>query len=204
MSFLRNLDWRFATKKFDSQKKVSEKDVDQICEAARLAPSSLGLQPWHIYVVSNPEIKKKIRSISYLQSQVVDASHVLVFCGRNDVMQRIDTYSNLNAKKNILEAVKIKGIQTFMKGAMMGRNEEQRMDWAKRQAYIALGFVLAACCELRIDSCPIEGFNNTEMDKLLHMPSYMNSVVVLAVGYRKEGPTHPKVRFPKKDLFTSV
>jgi len=204
MSFLKNLDWRFATKKFDSQKKVSEKDINQICEAIRLAPSSFGLQAWHTYVITDSEIKKKMRSISYLQSQVVDASHVLVFCGRNDVMQRIDTYSDLNIKNNILDVVKVKGIQTFMKGAMIGRSEEQRMDWAKRQAYIALGFALAACCELHIDSCPIEGFNSTEMDKLLHVPPHMNSVVMLAVGYRKEGPTHSKVRFSKEDLFTSV
>jgi len=204
MSFLKHLNWRFATKKFDPKKKVSEKDIEQVYEAVRFAPSSYGLQTWHVYVISDSEVKKKIQRVSYMQSQVVDASHVLVFCGRNDVMERIDTYGDLNAKKNIFDMVKIKGIQAFMKSTMMGKSKEHLMNWAKRQVYIALGFALAACCELSIDSCPIEGFNSVKVDKLLHVPPHMNSIVMLAVGYRKTDPTHPKVRFPKEDLFTFV
>ena len=204
MSFLKHLNWRFATKKFDSKKKVSKKHISQICEAVRFAPSSFGLQTWHTYVISDPNIKRKIQRISYMQSQVIDASHLLVFCGRNDVMERIDTYGNLNVKKNIIDGIKIKGIQTFMKAVMVGKGKEHLMNWAQRQAYIALGFALAACCELSIDSCPIEGFDNVKVDKILQVPPYMNSIVMLAVGYRKTDPTHLKVRFPKEDLFTFV
>jgi nitroreductase len=89
MSFLKNLNWRFATKKFDPEKKVLEKNIKQICKAIQLVPSSYGLQPWHVYVISNPEIKKKMQKLSYMQPQIVDASHVLVFCGRNDVRNEL-------------------------------------------------------------------------------------------------------------------
>lgn len=204
MSFLKNLNWRFATKKFDSDKKVSEKDIKQICEAIQLSPSSYGLQTWHVYVVSDIEIKKKMHKVAFMQSQIIDAPYILVFCGRNDVMQRIDNYGDLNIKKNILDAVKMKGIQTFMKSSMMGKSKEHLMNWAQHQAYLALGFALAACCELKIDSCPMEGFNNVKMDKLLKIPPYMNSVVMLAIGHRKNDPSHAKMRFPKEDLFTFV
>ena len=169
-----------------------------------MAPSSYGLQPWHVFVVSNPEVKKKMQLAAFMQAQIVDVSHILVFCGRNDVMERIDEYGNLQAKKSILDTVKIKGVQTFMKGAMAGKSKEHLMNWGKRQAYIALGFALAACCELKIDSCPMEGFDSKKMDEILHLPSYMNSAVILAVGYRKADSIHPKVRYSKDDLFTFI
>jgi nitroreductase len=91
-----------------------------------------------------------------------------------------------------------------MKSTMMGKSKEHLMNWAQRQAYIALGFALAACCELKIDSCPMEGFDNKKIDNLLQIPTYMNSVVILAVGYRKTDSTHPKTRFSNEDLFTSI
>jgi len=204
MSFLKNLSWRFATKKFDPEKKVSEKNIKQICEATQFAPSSYGLQTWLVYVVSDLEVKKKMQQVSYMQSQVVEASHILVFCGRNDVMKRIDGYGDLNVKEKFLDTVKIKGVLTFMKSTMLGKSNENLMNWAQKQAYLALGFALAACCELKIDSCPMEGFDNIKMNKLLNLPDYMSSAVILAVGYRKANPSHPKVRFPKEDLFTFV
>ena len=204
MTFIQNLNWRFATKKFDPLKKVSATDIATICEATKLAPSSFGLQPWHVYVVSDPEIKKKMQVAAYMQSQIADAPYVLVFCGRNDIMKRIDDFGKLNVEAKVFDTAKAEETATSMKRSMSSRSPEELMNWAKRQAYIALGFALAACSELKIDSCPMEGFNNAKLDKILNLPLHMNSVALLAIGYRLNGPTSPKVRFPDKDLFTFI
>lgn len=204
MSFLKNLNWRFATKKFDPNKKVSAKNIGIILEAIRLAPTSFGLQTFHVYVVSNKNVQKKMLPIAFMQSQIVDASHILICCGRNDVIKRINAYGKLIIEKNILDQLKTKNLQNIMKNAMVGKTNNQLMVWAQKQAYIALGFAIAACAELKIDSCPIEGFNAKEIDKLLKLPTYMHSVVMLSIGYRKEDPSRPKLRFPKEDLFSFI
>lgn len=204
MSFLKNLNWRFATKKFNSEKKVTEKNLKAILDSIRLAPSSFGLQTYHVYVVSDQKIKNKMKLLSYMQSQVSDAPYVLVFCGRSDVLKRIDDYADLNVKKNIVDVLKIKGVSTFMKTAMKGKTPQELMTWGEKQAYIALGYAMAACAELKIDSCPMEGFNSKGMDKLLNIPPHMKSCVLLPIGYRKEDPSRKKLRFPKEDLFSFV
>lgn len=205
MTFIKNLNWRFATKKFDPLEKVSATDIATICKATKLAPSSFGLQPWHVYVIADREIKKKLQAeAAYMQPQVADASCLLVFCGRNDIIKRIDDFSKLNVEAKVFDTAKAEETATSMKRSMAPRSPEAVMDWAKRQAYIALGFALAACSELKIDSCPMEGFDNAKLDKILNLPSHINSVALLAVGYRIEKKTPPKFRFPNNDLFTFI
>lgn len=201
-SFLQNLNWRFATKKFDPEKKVSDADLAKILQAIQKAPSSFGLQTFHVEVISNKDLRNIMQTSSFGQSQVVDASHVLVFCGRNDVSERItqmiDEMSGGDGeiKKNLKE------YESSMRGAIEGKSSDQLMNWASRQTYLALGFALAACAELRIDSCPMEGFDSKAIDKILGLPDHMASFAYLSIGCRKEEPQYPKFRFSQDDLFS--
>ena len=210
MSFLTQLDWRFATKKFDATKKVSDTDLAKIIEAVRKAPTSLGMQTLHVYVITNPEVRAKLLPVSYGQTQVTDASALLVFCVRTDVSSRADQVINTmlgatpEAPASEEAKASVKAYSDMMHGSVDKLTPEQVFGWTARQAYIALGFGLAAAAELQIDSCPMEGFNNQAVDEILALPAHLKSVAFLAVGYRAEEPAHPKFRFPESELFTKI
>lgn len=201
-TFLKNLNWRFATKKFDAKKKVSAKNLEKILEAIRFSPSSNGLQPYHIMVVTNQKLKDKIKKYSSLQSQVSDCSHLLIFCARTDLKKRINDYVEFSSagdeeKRLALQKFKLAKIQSVGK-----LKTDEALAWSAKQTYLALGFALAACAELKIDSCPMEGFLPKEVDKLLKLPKHLKSVAMLPIGYRAQGPQHLKFRYPKNDLFS--
>lgn len=200
MTFLDNLEWRFATKTFDPSKKVSEEDMDKILKAIRFAPTSFGLQPLHVVNVTDPDLRAKIRENGYGQGQITDASHLLVFCVRTDFDQRIEDYMNVMTGGHNEFRNKVKGVEDMIKGTFKGKTELELANWAKRQVYIALGFALAAAAELKIDSCPMEGFTPDKVDEVLGLPSHIKSVAILSVGYRADEPKHPKVRFALDEL----
>jgi nitroreductase len=201
-TFTSQLDWRFATKKFDPTKKVSEQDLNKILTAIQKAPSSFGIQPYHIFVVTDPEVRKAMRAASWDQPQVTDSSHIFVFCSRTDLKERVDAYLEVASGGSAEIKEKMKGYADMMHGSLDNRTEEAKQNWSGRQAYIALGFGLASCAELNIDACPMEGFDNAAVNKILNLPENMNSLAYMAIGYRAEEPTMPKVRFPQTDLFT--
>ncbi len=201
-SFLSNLDWRFATKKFDTSKKVSDSDMEKILEAIQKAPTSFGIQPYHVYVITNPALREKMLPLSYNQGQIIEASHLLVFCLRTDVSTRIDSMIETLSGGTEEGKAALKGYSDLMHGTANSKSDDQLKDWTARQAYIALGFGLAACAELGVDSCPMEGFDSNGIDMLLELPSHMKSLAYLAVGYRSAEPEHPKFRFSQGDLFT--
>ncbi len=201
-TFLSNLDWRFATKKFDPAKKVSDEDLQKILKAIRLAPSSRGLQPFHIVVVHDAKLKQQLLTVSNNQSQVTDCQYLLIFCSYLDLKKRVAQYLDLLQQSDPTVLSKYDVIKKSL-GDFVIRKEEQGLEgWANRQTYIALGFGLAACAELQIDSCPMEGFQPEEVDKVLNLPSHLKSIVYLAVGYRQVEPTLSKFRFPENDLFS--
>jgi len=154
MSFLSQLNWRYATKKFDTTKKVSDENLAKLIEAIRMTPTAFGIQPYHFYVISNDGVKQALSEASFGQLQPVTSSHVIIMCARQDFVALKDEYfSDLLAKLPESEHEKIKAYKTLI--------EEKRLqfftvEWAKRQVYIAQGFALAACAELEIDSCPME------------------------------------------------
>lgn len=202
-SFLTQLDWRFATKSFDPKKKVSESDLALILRAIRMAPTSAGLQPFHVFVITEPGLRAKIKESSRGQAQVTDASHLLIFCVRSDVHERISAYMNIAYPADTLDEEKRVLIEERMKKMMGTRSGKDLSEWAARQTYIAMGFGLAACAELGIDSCPMEGFNTAEVDALLDLPPSLSSIVYVTLGYRTEDPAKEKVRFSEEELFTS-
>lgn len=200
MSFLTQLTWRYATKQFDTAQKLSDEQLQQILEAVKMVPTSFGLQPFKVLVVTNPELRTKLKEASWGQAQVTDASHLLVFCANTDVLPRVDTYFEMASGGNEDVRGQMKGYEDMMRGFASGMSQDAMLPWAAKQAYIALGFALAAAAELGVDSCPMEGFDGAQYKTLLGLEDNVTPVVLLPVGFRSATDTvHPKVRF--NDLF---
>jgi len=205
-SFINNLNWRYAVKNFDSSKNIKPEDLDKILYAIKLTPTSFGLQPYHVYVISDKETKEKIKKHSYNQKQITDCNYLLVFCAKSDVQKRTGEYIKLANKDKILdEKAKMKAFETMVRGFFATRMTSGfALNWAQKQTYLALGFALAACSELKIDSCPMEGFLPKKVDKDLGLDKNTKSTVLLAVGTRKNEPKKPKIRFNEEELFTHI
>lgn len=190
-SFTSNLEWRRAVKHFGT----GEVDVRPIVEAMVNAPSSFGLQPYKIFAVSNKDLKEKLKPVSYNQDQITECQTLFILCARSDVEVRAEEYLKAN------EAAA--GLREYMMG--FAKHLPDKTAWAAKQAYIALGFGLAAAAEHKIASCPMEGFNSVEVAKILELPSTLVPVVYLAVGEAtEEDGTYPRFRFPDSDLVTNM
>lgn len=201
--------WRYATKKFDASKKISHQDLNSLLEATRLSASSYGLQPYHVFVISDPEVREKLKPVSWNQSQITDASHLIVFAHVTDFGEELvdDFITNLSDTRNIpLDG--LNGYAEMMKSNLVGLPTDVKASWAGKQVYIALGNALQAAAELKIDTCPMEGFQPEEYNKILGLTDKdLNAAVVLAVGYRSEEDQTqnlPKVRKSKEELFTHI
>ncbi|MBP9779882.1 NAD(P)H-dependent oxidoreductase [Candidatus Gracilibacteria bacterium] len=207
MSFLTSLEWRYATKLFDTNKKVSDEHLEKIIEAIRLTPTSFGLQPYHFYIVSNQEIKDKIQAVAWNQTQIGTASHVIVFAARTDLMKNKDEYFSLISGGSDEVRSTLKGYEDMVTGFINSKDETSALTWTSKQVYIAHGFALAAAAELQIDSCPMEGFDPVAVGEILGVPENEKVLVILPIGYRAstDGPRTPhKMRFSKESLFTEV
>lgn len=206
---IENRTWRYATKKFDNTKQVSDEDMETLLEAIRLTASSYGLQPYKVYVITDQETKSKLRPVSWNQSQLEDASHILVFANQTDFGEElVDEYiENMSTIRNIpLE--NLKPYTEMMKNNLVGLPKEAKEVWTANQVYIALGNALQAAAELEIDTTPMEGFDSAEYNKILGLSEQnLNASVVLAVGYRSEEDAtqhYAKVRKSKEELFTHI
>ncbi len=202
--FLTQLHWREATKSFDPQKPLDDTTLNKIIEAIQFTPSSFGLQPYHIYVITNPETKAAIRPHAWNQAQVTDCSHLLAFCARTDIPQRIQDYQKTASKGDEATKEKLKPYIEMMQQFTDQFKGEALVSWAQKQTYIALGFAMAACAELKIDACPMEGFSAPEVDEILSLPTHQKTTLLLPIGYRAEDSPREKVRFPKEELFTKI
>jgi len=206
-SFLKNLNWRFATKKFDSSKKVSSDDLQKILDAIRYSPSSRGLQSYHIYVISDRQVLSKLKPIANDQSQIDTCACLLIFCARvnrQDMEKRIDDYMQISGQINKLTPDKLATSKTAFRKTIDKKSDAELAIWSAKQCYLAMGFALAACTELQIDSCPMEGFDKDALDKTLDLPPYLKSTLLLPIGYRSEEPSFSKLRFSQEDLFTFI
>jgi len=208
MKLIENLKWRYATKKYDTTKKVSEDDLQQIKEAIRLSPSSYGLQAFKILDIKNKDIREKLKLASYWQPQITEASHLLVFCGYADVNDgHIDEYLNLKADTQGFDVELLKEFRNFMKVFIEGRKSGKQV-WTAKQTYIALSNAIAACAELKIDSTPMEGFEAEKYNEILGLSSKgLKADVLLAIGYRSDEDKTQydvKIRKPMESLFEIV
>ena len=203
MSFIDKLNWRYATKKFDSSRKVSEDNINKIIESMRMAPSSFGFQPFHIQIIESKDVREELKKSAWNQAQFIDAPLLFVISVRSDLVNRIDEYINLMSDGDEVKKTELKQYEDMMKGAVSSKNEAEARAWAAKQAYIALGFGLTAALELDLDSCPMEGFDPDAFKKILGLQNNLYPVVSFAVGYRSvDDILKPKVRFPKEDLFS--
>ena len=204
MSFINNLNWRYATKQFNGTI-VGDVQLDTILEAIRLTPSSTGMQPYHVVVASGVMKNKLIESSG--QVAKIGASHLLVFCSRTDYPSRAEQQIANTAHAQGVSVESLSGLKKMVWMSFESKTPEKLIAWAERQVYIALGFALAACAELEIDTCPMEGFNPDAFHEILELPEYIRPVVILAVGHRDPNDSaqpskRAKVRFPKDDLFS--
>lgn len=207
MELLSALNWRYATKKMNGEK-VDQNLVDQILEAAYLAPTSSGLQPFQIFVISNQELKEKIKPIAYNQGQITDASHVLVFAAwDNYTEERINTvFTRMVTERNMPEEA-VADYKNNLIAMYTPRPAEVNFDHAARQSYIGFGMAIAAAAELKVDATPMEGFVADQLDELLGLREKgLRSTTILTLGYRDAANDWlvnlKKVRTPKEEFLT--
>jgi nitroreductase len=201
------LNKRYATKLFDNTKTISPKNLETIIEAARLTPTSYGLQLMKVVVVENPILRQKLLEHSYNQKQIVDASHLLVLCSHSSFnAQHIDDYID-NIALTRSQDSNSKQLQEFKKMLVefrLNSNSETLKKWMKNQQYIVLGNLLTSCALLNIDACPMEGFVPNKYDEILELEKEnLKSVLVMPIGYASENDkykTLKKVRLAPDDF----
>ena len=208
-TFIENQNWRYATKKFNSEKKISNSDLEILKEAIQLSSSSYGLQPYKVLIIENEEIRKQLQPASWGQSQIVDASHLFVFANNVDVQEEhIDHYLENIAQTRGISMEAVKGYGDFMKGNLVNLPLDKKAIWTSKQTYLALGNLLNAAAELKIDVTPMEGFLTEKYNEILGLTALGYSAsLVAAVGYRHEDDATQhlaKVRKSTEDLFETI
>lgn len=203
------LNWRYATKQFDVQKKVSDSDIATLLEVLRLSPSSLGLLPWKAIVVTDEKVRRELKAAAWNQAQLTDASHVIVFAARKNIDEEyIDTYLKEVVRQRNQKWEDVQGYRNMLLGAIAGKTPEQLFEWNARQAYISLGFLLEAAALMRIDACPMEGFDHAQFDTILKLnETEYKTVVIATVGYRSQADKYAlaqKVRFAKEEVIKKI
>ncbi|MDQ5954470.1 MAG: hypothetical protein QG583_398 [Patescibacteria group bacterium] len=196
---IKALNWRYAVKIFDKNKKVSDEDLYTILESARLSPSSSGIEMWKFIVVDNPEVRTKLREVGDNQPKITDASHLIVLTYRTDtekslVKERLERTAKIQNQS--IET--LGGLKAILEGGVAKHIKQEDLEyWVKAQAYIPLGMMIETSALLGVDAGPMEGFEPGKVDKILGLKEKnLKSVTMLALGYRGEDPasTRPKVR----------
>jgi nitroreductase len=177
--------WRYATKKMTPSIPVPAEKVEAIIEAVRMAPTSSGLQPFELFVITNDDLRSKIAEAAYGQAQITDGSHLLVFAAwDNYTAERIDEVVQMNVELRG-DSTTLRGYYDFLKGNYLSRDPEVNYAHAARQAYIAVGFALLAAAEQEVDSTPMEGFDPDTVDAILGLRERgLRSVVLMPLGFR--------------------
>ena len=206
MSLIEDLQWRHAVKAYDSTKKVSEEDLNKILEAARLAPTSSGLQPFRVIVVENQELKEKMVKGALNPEVMRDCSHVLVFAAWDNYSEeKIDKVYDYHTDVRELPRGRFNSYTDQLKVIYGAQAAEENFAHTARQTYIALGLAMAQAAELKIDSTPAEGFSNEVVDEILGLKELgLKSVTLLYLGYRDSGndwlSKMKKVRIPMDEF----
>jgi nitroreductase len=204
-----SMKWRYAVKKFDPAKKLSESDWATLEQSLLLTPSSYGLQPWKFLVINDPKVRAELKAASWNQGQVEDASHFVVFVAKNDVDQTdVDGYIEFAAKTREVPQEKLSVYKQFMESDLLGARKHMMAEWTARQAYIALGNLMTSAALLGVDACPMEGLEPAKYDQILGLEkSGYRTIMACAIGFRSEEDHHSgarKVRKEKKDVILYV
>jgi nitroreductase len=210
MDLIQKLQWRYATKKMNPEKAVAQDKIERILEAARLAPTSSGLQPFEIIVVTNAAVREKIKSIAWNQAQITDCSHLLVFAAWDDyTAERINMMFDLTNDERSVKNEGWENYRNMLLSAYPQRGSEVNFQHAAKQAYIGLGAALIAAAFEEVDSTPMEGFDPDALDEILSLRERgLRSVALLPLGYRQEDGDWlvnlKKVRRPRDKFVSEV
>ena len=210
MSLIEDLNWRHAAKAYDSTKKVSQENLNKILEAARLAPTSSGLQPFRVIVVENQELKEKMVEGALNPEVMRDCSQVLVFAAWDHYSDaKIDKVYDHHTDVRDLPRGRFSSYTDKIKELYNGQTPEEHFAHTARQTYIALGLAMAQAAELKVDSTPAEGFSNAVVDEILGLEKLgLKSVTLLYLGYRDEANDYlahmKKVRIPMDEFVINM
>lgn len=206
MDIINSLEWRYATKKFDPSKNLSQKQVETLKKAFNLTATSFGLQPLKMVVINNKELQEKFVEFSYYQRQVADASHLLVFCIENDTTSKdINDYFDMEKKVRNLDEEVVSNFRNQLLDMYNNKTIEQQQQSAIYQAYIALGNLMTVCAIEEIDCCPMEGFVPSKVDELLGLNNKnLKSVLLLPVGFRDKNDVMATMKKVRKSLNETV
>jgi nitroreductase/dihydropteridine reductase len=200
MELIRNLKWRYAVKKY-TEELVSEENVDHIIEAVNLTASSCGIQPYRLFVISNPEVRQRL-ALGSFNSQIQASSHLLVFAAFNVITSEyIASYIDMMEEQRSMENGALIGLKETLISFFSTQTPEQNAIWSAKQAYIGLGTALIAAAELKVDATPMEGFDPNLFDEVLNLSEKgLHASVIVSLGYRDAAndylATMPKVRLP--------
>jgi len=206
---LQSLNRRYATKIFDPSKKIDDATMQTLLESLRLAPSSFGLQPrWFVRVV-NPTVREQLREHARGQSQITDASDLIVLCRKiviDDTL--VQSYIDTISQERGVTTDSLDDFKNMMLGFLEQRDPQRLAQWAHKQCYIALGFLLETAALLQVDACPMEWFNPVKFDEILWLEKlWLGSVAVVPVWYRADSDIYgslKKVRFDAKDIIYTI
>jgi len=207
---LDRLNWRYATKQFDPTRKINAQDWATLEDALLLTPSSGGLQPWKFIVVTDPAVRAKLLPASYGQSQITNASHLVVFAAKKNFSEAdVDALINHTAATRGVPVESLTPFRDMLVGGIVKALDEQARDaWARNQTYIALGNLLTSAALLGIDACPMEGFDRTQYNEILGLKDQgYASAVIATLGYRASTDKYAdaaKVRFPKEQILAHI
>jgi nitroreductase len=208
-TFLENQNWRYATKKFDATKTITDADLNTIKEAIRLSSSSFGLQPYKIFIIENPELRAQIKDVAWGQAQVIDASHLLVFASKVNIGdEEVDDYVKNTSITREASIESLGGYANFIKSYIKPLTEDDKNVWTSKQTYLAMGNLLNVAAELKIDVSPMEGFVPEKVNELLGLEKLGYTASLLApLGYRHDEDAtqhYKKVRKSQEDLFITL
>ncbi|MEM9680657.1 MAG: NAD(P)H-dependent oxidoreductase [Bacteroidota bacterium] len=206
MTIIESMQWRYATKKFDSSKSLTEQQLQLLKEAFNLTAISYGLQTLKLIVIEDKDKREALVQHSFGQRQVVDASHLLVLCVQNDINDKdVEShFNNVVSIRNTPETV-IAPFKSQLKDTIEHMSQERKLSWATNQAYIALGNLMTVCAVEKIDSCPMEGFDSETYDDVLGLRALgLKSVLLLPVGFRAEDDMFADFKKVRKPISETV
>jgi len=210
MKYIENLEWRYATKKFNPKRKINEDTLERILQSGNLTASSMGLQPLKIVNVQSVEKREELLAHSFNQKQVVDASHLLIICSYADITEQdVDKYIQFIASERAQKLETLEGFSAMIKGNIGNfKTTSQKDEWLAKQAYIVLGTLLTTCALEKVDSCPMEGFIPSEYSRILGLDELnLKPILALPIGYRSPEDVlqwAKKIRKPIADYVVNI
>ncbi|MEN8826215.1 MAG: NAD(P)H-dependent oxidoreductase [Wenyingzhuangia sp.] len=205
-NIIESLEWRYATKKFDSAKKLSKEQLQTLKESFNLTATSYGLQALSLVIIENKELREELLPHAFNQKQVVEASHLLVLC-HSDTFESsdIEAYFNLVEKERNTPSEVLKPFKDFLKSDFEKKTKAEKHDSFTKQTYIALGNLMTVCALEKIDACPMEGFNPSKFDELLNLKTKnLKSALLLPVGFRANDDYMAKEKKVRKPMSETI